>query len=157
MIIFGTRVRHKKIDEGEFFCPKCQASTHFVHKKAVRSFTLYFIPVFPIQQLGEFIECQRCGTGFDPAVRQLRGVPTTPQLPSTQDLGKLMQSIRPRLERGHPVEYMVRDLTAAGLDLGVARGAIDGAIGVGRRSCSRCSLTYSTAANTCAACGGRLT
>ena len=27
MIIVGTKVKHRKIEEGEFFCPKCQADT----------------------------------------------------------------------------------------------------------------------------------
>lgn len=157
MIIFGTKVRHKNIGEGEFFCPKCQVTTRYIHKQAVRSFTLYFIPIFPIQQLGEFVECQQCGAAFKPEARHMRGAPAARTPSAAQDLGALMQSVRPRLESGYPVEYMVRDLTAAGLDLGVARGAIEGAVGSGHRTCKQCGLTYSSAANTCAACGGRLT
>lgn len=156
MIIFGTKVRHKNIGEGEFLCPKCQATTRYIHKRAVRSFTLYFIPIFPIQQLGEFVECQMCGAAFQPEVRYMRGAPAAREPSAQQDLGALMQSVQSRLDNGHPVEYVVRDLTAAGLDLGIARGAVEGAIGSGRKTCERCNLTYGTAANTCTACGGRL-
>ncbi|MBN1313546.1 MAG: zinc-ribbon domain-containing protein [Anaerolineae bacterium] len=156
MIIFGTRVRHKNIGDGEFFCPKCQASRRYAHKRAVRSFTLYFIPIFPIQQLGEFIECQTCGTTFEPSVRYVRGKPAPMHREIKQDLGKVMNSIKSRLDGGYPIEYMVRDLTAAGLDLGIARGAIEGAIGTQRRTCEQCNLTYSHTANTCAECGGAL-
>lgn len=157
MIIFGTKVRHKTIGEGEFFCPKCQVTARYIHKQAVRSFTLYFIPIFPIQQLGDFVECQQCGTAFKPETRYMRGRPANRDRSEGQDLGVLMQSVRPRLESGHALEYVVRDLTRAGLDLEVARGAAEGAIGSGRKMCKQCNLTYSAAANTCAACGARLT
>lgn len=156
MIIFGTKVRHKNVGEGDFFCPKCQATTHYIQKRAVRSFTLYFIPIFPIQQLGEFVECQRCGAAFESMARHVPATPATANRSTEQDVGKLVQSVRSRLDSGQPVEYLVRDLTAAGLDLGIAKGAVEGAIDSGRKICEQCNLTYSTAANTCAACGGRL-
>ncbi len=156
MIIFGTKVRHKKIAEGEFFCPKCQAVTRYVHKQAVRTFTLYFIPIFPIQQLGEFVECQRCGTALDPTVRHLRSKPTTSNRSSGQDLETVMRSIPSRLSGGYPVEYMIRDLTTAGLDLSIARGAVEGAVSSGSKVCDHCHLTYSGTADTCAECGGKL-
>ncbi len=156
MIIFGTKVRHKKIGEGEFFCPKCQANTRYVHKQAVRSFTLYFIPIFPIQQLGEFVECQQCGTALDPMVRHVRSKPATASRSSGQDLETLMRSIPSRLSGGYPAEYMIRDLTAAGLELNIARGAVEGAISSGRKVCDQCHMTYSATADTCAGCGGKL-
>ncbi|MBN1429725.1 MAG: zinc-ribbon domain-containing protein [Anaerolineae bacterium] len=156
MIIFGTRVRHKHIGEGEFFCPKCQANRRYAHKQAVRSFTLYFIPIFPIQQLGEFIECQTCGVTLEPAARQTRQKPAA-RLPSAQqDLGSMMNSIKSRLDKGFPVEHMIRELTAANLDLEIARGAVQGAIGKNVKVCEKCNLAYSPAAGQCAECGREL-
>ena len=156
MIIFGFRARHKKIAEGEFFCPKCQASRRYVHKRAVRSFTLYFIPIFPVQHLGEFIECQTCSATFEMAVLHMGRKPAPMHRAVRQDLGTMMTSIKGRLDGGYPVEYMIRDLTAANLDLGIARGAIEGAIGIPRKVCKKCHLTYSSMAGTCAECGGAL-
>jgi hypothetical protein len=154
MIIFGTRVRHKTIGEGEFFCPKCQATSRYIHKQAIRSFTLYFIPLFPIQRLGEFIECQGCGITFKPEIRHMRGMPA--RRTTGENLGKLMSTMKSRLDGGYPIEYMIRDLTAAGLDLGVARGAVDGAIGPERKTCDKCGLAYSSQASNCTGCGGPL-
>jgi hypothetical protein len=157
MIIFGTRVRHKKIGEGEFFCPKCQSTRRYHHKQAVRAFTLYFIPIFPIQQLGQFVECQTCGTAFEETVRHLRGQPTTTAPRSSgEDIATMMNTITQKLEGGYPIEFMVRDLTAANLDLAVARGAVNGAVGNKRKTCESCGLTYVPAVKNCTECGNPL-
>jgi hypothetical protein len=157
MIIFGTTVRHKKIGEGEFFCPKCNTMRQYFLKQTVRSFTLYFIPIFPIQKMGEFVECQTCKTPFAPEARYLREKPkVAAQKPTEEDLATMMRKIKPKLENGYPVEYMVRDLTAAGLDLSVARGAVEGAVDTGRKTCPTCSLSYANTAGTCSGCGGAL-
>lgn len=71
MIIWGTKGRIKDIGSGQFLCPKCQAIRMYKHKQAGRYFTLYFIPLFKIKDLGEFIECQTCGGTFKTAVLQL--------------------------------------------------------------------------------------
>ncbi len=60
MIIFGTRGVTSSAGQGDFFCPGCQAQAPYRHKRARRFFTLYFIPLIPLDQLGEYIECQQC-------------------------------------------------------------------------------------------------
>jgi hypothetical protein len=155
MLIFGTRLRHKKIGEGEFFCPKCQANRLYHHKKAVRYFTLYFLPVIPIQQLGDFIECQTCGVAFEPAVLSLHNR-LSGHRPGAPDLARTLNTLKARLEEGYPVEFMVRDLTADNLDLEVARRMVETAIGPGRKTCERCSLTYAESVERCKECGERL-
>ena len=71
MIIFGTRNRTKKTSEGTFYCPKCRATRTYEYKKVARYFALYFIPLIPIQQLGEYVECSVCKTTFKPDVLKL--------------------------------------------------------------------------------------
>ena len=68
-IIFGTKGITSTVKSGEFHCPEC-GGTQYVHKKVRRFFTLYFIPIIPLNVVGEFVECQRCGLGFDPEVLQ---------------------------------------------------------------------------------------
>lgn len=60
MIIFGTKGRTKEIGRGEFFCPNCRTRRAYLEKRIARYFTLYFIPIFPIKNLGEYVECQVC-------------------------------------------------------------------------------------------------
>jgi hypothetical protein len=121
------------------------------HKQAVRYFTLYFLPLIPIQRLGEFVECQTCGVAYEPQVRDVREGAATYHK-GEKDLAKLINSLKLRLEEGHPIEYMVRDLTAANLDLEVARQMIDMIVGPRRKVCGRCSLTYAEGVAICMEC-----
>ena len=38
----------------------------YKQKRVSKMFTLYFIPLFETKNLGEFVECQVCRSGFDP-------------------------------------------------------------------------------------------
>jgi tellurite resistance protein len=64
LIIFGTRGISGEEGRGEFFCPKCRIKATYAHKSVRRYFTLYFIPVIPLNSLGEYVECDRCATSF---------------------------------------------------------------------------------------------
>jgi zinc-ribbon family len=154
MIIWGSRVRYKDLGEGEFFCPRCQDKRPYKHKKATRYFTLYFIPLIPMGQLGELVECQICKTAYETSVLQLRAGP--PRDTKTSDAAALMKAIASRVRGGDPLEYVVRDLTAAGIDLDVARGAVNGAARSPIRKCSTCGLTYGSTISQCQSCGRSL-
>ena len=75
-IIFGTRGVTTTPDRGTFHCPQCGAERDYAQKRVRRFFTLYFIPLIPLDQIGEYIECGVCaGTfelgvlSFDPAAQ----------------------------------------------------------------------------------------
>jgi len=68
VIIWGFRAIKKKIAEGTFFCPREQGDRAYVHKSARRFFTLFFIPLIPLNDLGEFVECTSCKNTFYPDV-----------------------------------------------------------------------------------------
>lgn len=70
-IIFGGRNREKQITLGQFYCPTCLQQTTYAHMRVSRYFTLYFIPLFPMQNLGEYLCCQRCQGKFSTNVLQL--------------------------------------------------------------------------------------
>ena len=69
MIIFGTRGVTFTPEKGEFFCPGCCAERSFARKSVRRFFTLYFIPLVPLDKLGEtkFVDTVK------KAVRRYRG------------------------------------------------------------------------------------
>jgi tellurite resistance protein len=71
LIIFGTRGVTSDHAHGEFFCPRCTARQGYVHKRCRRFFTLYFIPLIPLNLVGEYIECQRCAGTYTLEVLQL--------------------------------------------------------------------------------------
>ncbi|OIQ37329.1 MAG: hypothetical protein BM555_01065 [Crocinitomix sp. MedPE-SWsnd] len=59
-IIFGTRGIRSTIKQGAFYCPQCQSEKNYKHKKVTQFFTLYFIPLIPLGNKGEYVECQTC-------------------------------------------------------------------------------------------------
>jgi uncharacterized tellurite resistance protein B-like protein len=64
MIIWGSKGRTATIASGEFHCPDCSDYKLYKHQKVKRWFTLYFIPVFPMEDLGEYIECGDCKSTY---------------------------------------------------------------------------------------------
>jgi hypothetical protein len=71
MIIWGSTGREKTISKGEFYCPACRGHAPYLHRKVSRYFTLYFIPLFPMEKLGEYVHCKQCNNQFGPQVLQL--------------------------------------------------------------------------------------
>jgi tellurite resistance protein len=64
LIIFGTRGVTYGSEGGEFHCPDCENRRSYLHRRVRRFFTLYFIPVIPLDLLGEYIECQACSSTY---------------------------------------------------------------------------------------------
>ena len=60
MIIYGYKNREIELSSGSFHCSNCGARRLYKHKKIVRYFTLFFIPLFPLGKLSEYVECQVC-------------------------------------------------------------------------------------------------
>ncbi len=65
MIIFGTRGITTTPERGTFNCPQCASPQPYNFKRVRRFFTLYFIPVIPLDKLGEYIECPSCQGTYD--------------------------------------------------------------------------------------------
>lgn len=69
MIIFGTRGVTFGGHAGDFHCPGCGWTRQpYEHKTVRRFFTLYFIPVIPLDKLGEYVKCQTCGGTYQVSV-----------------------------------------------------------------------------------------
>lgn len=64
LIIWGTRGVESVIKQGRFFCPTCGPETRFRQKRVRRFFTLYFIPLIPLDTVGQFVECGSCAGTF---------------------------------------------------------------------------------------------
>jgi hypothetical protein len=146
MIIFGTRPRLKTIGSGTFYCPRCQAAREYELKQGRNYFTLYFVPLIPIGNPSEFVECKTCHMTFESQVLKLKAPP--PKL----DLAGMLNSLKSKLAGGQPVEYVLRDLVSAGLDRDIAVSSLKAAIGDQRRACPKCSLSYAASVTTCSEC-----
>jgi predicted RNA-binding Zn-ribbon protein involved in translation (DUF1610 family) len=86
VIIFGWSVFYifGLIGTGTFHCPNCGGDRGYEHRTARRFFTLFFIPVIPLNKVGEVVRCTTCRTKYDPVVLQR---PTTAQLAAALPAG----------------------------------------------------------------------
>lgn len=64
-IIFGTRGIAMKSMSGHFHCAYCGSNVPFHQKNVRRFFTLFFIPLIPLDTITSYVECQRCRGQFD--------------------------------------------------------------------------------------------
>lgn len=155
-IVFGTRGRQTKLSEGEFYCPTCHASRHYERKLARNFFSLYFIPLIPLNKGTEFIECMTCHNAYSTAVLTISARQHSAQTPQTLALADQINQLGTRLNQGLPVEYASRELTAAGLELSRAREMIEHEIGSSYKVCESCGLSYARSVSACAGCGQEL-
>jgi hypothetical protein len=146
MIIFGTKAKYRAVGSGQFFCPHCQKTRQYEHKRAKTYFAVYFIPIFPISDGGEFVECQTCRMTYNTEVLNFKTSPPQP------DVARMLNTVKMRLEKAQPVEYIVSDLTQEGLDRDIANNVINMAIGQNRAVCPQCELTYASSITTCPNC-----
>jgi len=68
MIIFGTQPRSSLTSMGEFHCPSCDTKRRFKRVRVRRMFSLFFVPIFPVTDASEYVECEACGDTFNPAI-----------------------------------------------------------------------------------------
>ncbi|MFC5750054.1 zinc-ribbon domain-containing protein [Actinomadura rugatobispora] len=83
-LIFGLSVFFRTVGEGTFHCPRCGGDRSYRQRVGRRWFTLFFLPVVPLNQVGEVVECRTCRTRFDVgALRQ----PTAGQMAAALPAG----------------------------------------------------------------------
>jgi hypothetical protein len=77
LIFFGLRVFYRTAGQGTFHCQRCGGDREYRHKVGRRWFTLFFIPVIPLNRAGEHVQCAVCGTRYRMEVLSL---PTSAQM-----------------------------------------------------------------------------
>lgn len=68
MIIWGTRGLTRNGKVARFFCPQCDGERDYRTVKVQRFFTLYFIPIIPMDVVYEGVRCETCASEFKPTV-----------------------------------------------------------------------------------------
>ncbi len=71
LIIWGLRVIWSTIATGVFYCRKCGGDRNYRHRTGRRFFTLFFIPIIPLNKAGEDVMCETCRTRYVTSVLQL--------------------------------------------------------------------------------------
>jgi hypothetical protein len=64
LLIWGLRVFYRTIAQGVFYCRKCGGDRNYRHRVGRRFFTLFFIPIIPLNKTGEHVQCTTCKTRY---------------------------------------------------------------------------------------------
>lgn len=76
-VIVGLKSRRSTVDTGRFHCPNEDATRPYHHQRLRRWFTLFLVPIIPLDRQGEWVQCDGCGatSGTDVLARHPAGSP----------------------------------------------------------------------------------
>jgi hypothetical protein len=84
VIIWGVRVFYRTIDRGVFHCRQCGGDRPYLHCAGRRFFTVFFIPIIPLNKTGEHVQCATCKTRY---VMDALSLPTAAQMQAALPAG----------------------------------------------------------------------
>jgi len=146
--ILGARDRTIEVASGYFLCPTCRQLRRYVRKRLARYFTLYFLPVFQLEALGEVIQCQTCQSTF-----RAEDIERVARLVTEADLLKVVKA---ELQRGLPLHRLQRRLADDGLARDEISRIMEQASPGQRRTCPNCQFSYVASIRYCTNCGSAL-
>jgi hypothetical protein len=155
MIIWGSKGKEKTMESGQFLCPCCRCLRPYKHKKISKYFTLYFIPLFETKNLGEYIECQVCGSTWKMEVLE-QGRILEQELRIQEQATQTARLVSSQMESGVSLQQIASSLETAGTDGKVIGAALTAATGGKLRVCHKCKLSYGPTLRYCSTCGGAL-
>ena len=98
VIILGLRVFYRTIAQGTFHCRRCGGDRQYRHRSGRRWFTLFFLPVIPLNSAGEHVRCTTCRTRY---VTDVLSQPTTAQMQAALPVG-MRAAVSAMLRSGDP-------------------------------------------------------
>ena len=84
LLIFGLSVFFRTVGEGMFHCQNCGGDRGYRRRTGRRWFTLFFLPVIPLDRIGEVVDCRTCRTRYRTSALRL---PTTEQMAAALPAG----------------------------------------------------------------------
>jgi zinc-ribbon family len=84
LIIGGWRVCYRTIGHGVFHCRRCGGDRRYRLRTGRRFFTLFFVPVIPLNKAGEHVQCLTCATRYHTGALAL---PTAEQMQAALPAG----------------------------------------------------------------------
>jgi hypothetical protein len=144
MIIWGSKVREKEIAAGQFNCPNCRTTRAYKHKRVDKYFSLYFIPLFKTQDLGEYVECQVCLQKYKPEVLSYK---------EPSPAARMMETVKAELDSGLPMHMARQKLIDAKFYPSDADDIVKAAVGENPVTCPKCGFIYKNTIHSCSNCG----
>jgi len=104
LIIFGLRVFYRMVAQGTFYCRRCGGDRPYRHRAGRRWFTLFFLPVIPLNSVGEHVQCATCRTRY---VTDALSLPTAAQMQAALPTG-MRAAASAMLRAGDPASPAAR-------------------------------------------------
>jgi hypothetical protein len=98
LIILGLRVFYRTMAQGTFYCRRCGGDREYRHRAGRRWFTVFFLPIIPLNQVGEHVQCTTCRTRY---VTDVLSQPTTAQMQAALPAG-MRAAVSAMLRSGDP-------------------------------------------------------
>jgi zinc-ribbon family/Tellurite resistance protein TerB len=111
IILWGFRVFYRTVGEGVFHCRKCGGDRQYRHRAGRRFFTLFFIPIIPLNKVGEHVQCTTCKTRY---VMDALSLPTAAQMQTALPLGMRAAAVAV-LQSGDPGSPAARQRAVAAI------------------------------------------
>jgi tellurite resistance protein len=124
LLIFGFRTFYRTLAEGIFHCRKCGGDRQYRHRAGRRFFTLFFIPVIPLNKTGEHVQCTTCKTRYVMDVLQL---PTAAQMQTALPHGMRAAAVT-MLQAGDSGSPAARQRAVAAITGAGAQGYADASL-----------------------------
>ncbi|MBT7442975.1 MAG: hypothetical protein HN790_03305 [Methylococcales bacterium] len=67
LLLAGIKSITKTHEEGQFYCATCDSQQPFKHLKIREFGTLFFMPIFPMGTVDEYLECSSCFANYLPS------------------------------------------------------------------------------------------
>jgi zinc-ribbon family len=121
LIIFGFRTFYRTIGQGVFHCRTCGGDRQYRHRAGRRFFTLFFLPVIPLGQRGEHVQCTTCKTTY---VMDVLRLPTADQMQTALPTG-MRAAAAAMLQASYPASAAARQRAVAAIEGAGAAGYQD--------------------------------
>lgn len=121
LLIWGLRVFYHTVSQGTFHCRTCGGDRQYRHRAGRRFFTLFFIPVIPLNKTGEHVQCMTCKTRY---VTDVLSLPTAAQMQAALPAG-MRAAAAAMLQAGDRGSAAARQRAVAAIQGAGARGYAD--------------------------------
>jgi tellurite resistance protein len=64
LAVIGIRPITRTTARGTFVCPECRVLRTYVRQRVQRRLVLFFVSMLPLDELGEYVECEQCRSTF---------------------------------------------------------------------------------------------
>ncbi len=115
MIVIGSMNLTRTVTRGDFSCPHCGRLQAYRLRSRRPFLTVYLIPMIPLGDREQFVQCQQCRNRFDPTVLDRSGPSTsTPPDPAAFEQQWLRTALLVVIESGQMTEPEIAGLQRIG-------------------------------------------